>query len=110
MAKLVSYDEALGHLRLPADPFNDDLVVKLDAAEAIVLDYLNTTAAVRAVTALWTADTVPRVVHAAILLQLGELWQFRGDQAGREGPDHLDGQLSPVVTNLLRRQRDPVLA
>lgn len=107
VANLVTLQQAKDHLKVIDDAYNDDLSLKLDAAESIVLDYLNTTEARRAETVLWTGDTVPALVHAAILLQCGELYKFRGDS---DGPTHEPGQLSPVVTNLLRRSRDPVLA
>jgi hypothetical protein len=107
VANLVTLSQAKSHLRVIDDAQDDDILGKLDAAESIVLDYINTTVTWRTTTAAWTEDTVPTFVRAAILLQLGELFKFRGDN---DGPKHEAGQLSPVVTNLLRRSRDPVLA
>jgi hypothetical protein len=113
MADLVTIEQAWRHLRLTFEigesPISDeeaDLQLKLDAAEGIVLDYLGNTSP-----PLWEDENdVPPLVAAAILLQLGELWEFRGDQRDGQGPAQTPGDLSPVVTNLLRRYRDPALA
>jgi|SRR5262245_40776291 len=113
---LVRLTQAQAHLRLPvttdADTSNPDLVLKLAHAEAVILDYCNATEYWRGITAAWTNDmTVPKQVHAAILLQLSELWRFRGDDRHDEGPQHEAGvDLSPVIVSLLRRTRDPVVA
>ena len=56
----------------------------------------------------WDSTTVPALVQAAILLQLGELYRFRGDD--QEHGAQTPGDLSPLVTNILRRYRDPALA
>ena len=113
-AQLVTLDEAKDHLRLAfaaGDPREADLQMKLDAAEAAILDYCNTTETWRAVTVTWTAGTAPRQVSAAILLLTGELWRFRGDDGSPDSParDPLT-DFSPQVCGLLRRTRDPVLA
>lgn len=91
----------------PLDPEAADLIQKMAAAEAIILDYLKLTAAPGS-PALWDETTVPELVRAAILLQLGELYRFRGDDGA--GATQTTGDLSPTITNLLRRYRDPALA
>jgi hypothetical protein len=110
----VTLQQAVDHLLLPIvldsvppDPRQVDLALKLEAAEAIILDYL----------ALPSADPAndppedDRIMQAAILLQLAELWRFRGDDIEGEGAVRDDlGHLSPTITNLLRRYRDPALA
>lgn len=111
---LVTLQQAIDHLLLPIvvdsdpiDPRQRDLELKLAAAEAIILGYLKT------VPAEWVDETTtPADVQAAILLQCGELWRFRGDDRANEGADQdaTLGQLSPTITNLLRRRRDPALA
>lgn len=58
----------------------------------------------------WTEATVPGHVRAAILLQFMEFWRFRGDDTDGNGPAQTAGDLSPQVTNILRRKRDPALA
>jgi hypothetical protein len=117
MSTLVTLDEGKGHLRLPAsDTAQDaDVTAKLDAAEAIILDYLNLTPDMRTITAAWTAGTVPLPAKQAILLELGELWRFRGDDETapvRWTPDSAAGDvdLSPPIQGLLRRIQPKVLA
>jgi hypothetical protein len=127
----------------PPDPRQADLALKLLAAEAIIVDYLKIPPVINPLapapaprdTVLppdWTTwppvdppapVTPPRgqipeddpIVQAAILLELAELWRFRGDDQRHEGPDRPDhdteqGQLSHIITNILRRYRDPALA
>jgi len=113
-AYLVTLQQAKDHLRLAfaeGDPREADLQLKLAAAEAAILDYCNTTDAWRTVTGDWAAATAPRQVIAAILLLVGELWRFRGDDGAPEIParDPLT-DFSPQICGLLRRTRDPVLA
>jgi hypothetical protein len=72
----------------------------------MVLDYVGSTAYWRAVAATWTDATVPAYVHAAILLQLADLFTWRGDDVPKEAR----GEMAPGVEQLLRRTRDPVLA
>lgn len=118
---LVTLAQAIGHLRLtgtfvvgssPIDPVETDLTLKLAQAEDVVLNYLK----IPAISPEhWTIEpdqinTVPPLVQAAILLQLGELWRFRGDDVDGQGPAQTAGDLSPTATNLLRRWRDPAVA
>lgn len=114
---LVSLQQAADHLRLtltlgsspPGSSEENDLTLKLAQAEDIVLDYLKAQPTSTS-PAEWDADTVPPLVTAAILLQLGELWRFRGDDVDGQGPAQTAGGLSPAVTNILCRYRDPALA
>jgi hypothetical protein len=110
---LITIDQAKAHLRIdtvsasPPDAAEVDLTLKMEAAEAIILDYLKVP-----VTSppLWTDETdVPPLVSAAILLQLGELYRFRGDDDGKADREP-SGSLSPLVEGMLRRYRDPALA
>lgn len=63
--------------------FDDEILeVYLEAAHRIVLDRLEratTDSDLLAVMAAWDAETVPGPVRAAVLVQLGELYRFRGD-------------------------------
>lgn len=110
MAELVTLQQAADHLGLtdvfgasPASQLERTLQLKLDTAEAIVLDYLKTRDT-------WPNQDGSPLIQAAILLQCAELWRFRGDDTdGNSGPQ-TDGYLSPAVTNILRRFRDPALA
>jgi hypothetical protein len=110
---LVTLAQAKAHLKFftasvsPATEEESDLLLKMAQAEALILDYLGYS---EASPPIWDEDTVPLVVHTAILYQLGELWRFRGDDPGDEGPNATDGYLSPWVTNALRRFRPPSLA
>jgi len=109
-AVLITVAQALAHLRMPGtDP---DAELKMAQAEAAVLRYCNTTAYWQAQTPNWIdPSSVPPDVQAAILIQLGELYRFRGDDLEGEGPArNLDyGDLAPAVMSLLRRWRDPVV-
>lgn len=112
--RFITFDQALAHLRLtivptsPPSPDEADLRLKMLQAEEIILDYLKLPASSPLP---WSDDTdVPPLVQAAMLLQLGELYRFRGDDVSNDGPWHDDGQLSPQITNILRRFRDPALA
>ncbi len=106
---LITLEQAKGHLQIwtpitsPMDPVDQDITLKMAQAESIVLDYLKTSET-------WDVDTVPPLVQAAVLLQLSELFRFRGDDPANAGPAYEDGQLSTTITNILRRYRDPALA
>lgn|SRR5215813_12145289 len=114
MPRLVSLDQAVRHLRLPIatpvpDPPSDDLAIdladKLTQAEAIILDYLKP----QDPPIDYTGNAI---VAAMILIELGELWRFRGDDPTGQGSeqDPERGQLNPTITNLARRLRSPTLA
>ena len=109
---LITIAQAKAHLRIdtdsliPSDTEDADLLLKMAAAEEIILDYLKVP-----VTSppLWADETdCPAMVQAAILFQLGELYRFRGDDDGK-GDRATDGSLAPLVEGLLRRYRDPAL-
>jgi hypothetical protein len=105
-AVLATLQDAKDHLRVTwpdGDPQEPELQAKLDAAEAIVLDYIEAPAATP-----WVGDLT---VRAAILLTLGELWRFRGDDLEtQQQPREADGYLNPVITTLLHRKRKRALA
>lgn len=104
---LITLQQAKDHLQIwteitsPLDPVDRDITTKMEEAESIIIDYLKSDYG-------WDVDTVPPFVRAAVLQKLAELFRFRGDD--ERGPEHEDGQLSPTITNLLRRYRDPALA
>ncbi len=113
MSSLVTLRQGKRHLQIwteessPLDPQDEDIAMKLDQAEDIILDYLK----VQGISPpMWTFADVPPLVQAAILLQLAELFRFRGDDTGSTAPVFEEGQLSPAITNILRRYRDPALA
>ena len=78
MAMLVTLQQAKDHLQIPTMPVGDpdeaDVQLKLDQAEAIIVDYL-----AGRVDPGWGAGTTPLQVTAAILLMLGGLYRHRGE-------------------------------
>ena len=110
MAKYITLAQAKLQLRIvDTDTSHDpDITRLMEAAEAIVVDYIGKSQAGRDALGLWTdATTVPKNVQHAILYQLTELDQFRGDTTLERTADQ---DLSDVVIGLLRRITDPVLA
>jgi hypothetical protein len=108
----ITLAEAKAHLRITTPPGHvddPDIQQKLDAAEAMVFGYVARTAARAAAVATWLDPaSTPPDVRGFVLLQLGELWRYRGDDG--TGPQRdVDGALSPLVLNALRRHTDPVL-
>lgn len=109
MTALVTVEQASDHLRLnlvsddgsppsysqELDDRYNDLVLKMDAATAIVIDYI------KMPDNEWTAQDAPSNLQAAILLVLSGLYD--GRDTGTE-------VLSPSVKALLHRLRDPALA
>lgn len=98
MATYVTLDEAKDHLRVTTNIEDADIQLKLDVAEAIILDYIKA-----------ATPSNQTIFRGAVLLQCAELYRFRGDSPGWEGQPMSDGQLSPAITNYLRRMRDPAL-
>jgi len=115
-AEFVTLAQAKAHLRLatpPGHPDDADVQEKLDAAEAAILRYVERSPAGAALVQEWTGGAAPADLRAAVLLQLGELWRFRGDDPAtlalspaREPAT----DFAPGVAGLLRRFGDPVLA
>lgn len=109
MPNVITLQEAKDHLRVTSVADDGDINDKLSAATQVVIDYLTRRDTDwNAEMAEWTSTTIPASVRAAILVQLGELYRNRGDELdGRPaGPT----SLSPTVTSLLMRYRDPGLA
>ena len=102
-AALVTLVQAKAHLRitLPAlDPGDLDIQLKLDQAEAIILDYLGTSTA-----ATWLSPaTAPGAVSAAILLFVAHLFEHRGDD------QQADADLWQAIDRLLVRYRTSAIA
>lgn len=110
MATYVTLDEAKDHLRetwASGDPREPDLQMKLDAAEEAILEYLDDVDLV----APWTPATVPQRVKNGILLVVGELWRYRGDDGEAPARDESVGSTDfhPAVVSLLRRLRHHAL-
>lgn len=112
--ELVDLAQAQRHLRRPvgvSSPMTSDeqdIQDKLDQATALIFQYLERPddVAWTAEMDAWTSDSVPAPVVAAILIQLSELYRFRGDDF--EGPKREAGYLAPSIVSLLKRYRDPI--
>jgi len=96
---LITKEQAKNHLRIDHDDQDDDLEMKIQQAEEIVIDYL------KKPDHGWTETTVPKTVQAAILLVLTALFD---DRDGAGGGDYLAPE-GPVA-RLLSRHRDPAIA
>jgi len=116
---LVTLAAARLHVKVVDENQNADVLMKLEQAEAMILDYLarSTDATWTATMATWGTEVgspavvipAPAVVQAAILEQLAELYAYRGDDP--EVPTRgAAGELSPSIKNKLYRWRLPVLA
>ena len=104
-AVLVTLATAKGHLRIttpPGDPGDADIQLKLDQAEAIILNYLK--GANGAAVGWVSPATAPPPVTAGILLMLTRLYEQRGDD------EEKDETLWAAIDRLLIRYRDQALA
>jgi hypothetical protein len=109
MATFVTLDQVKRHLRITSTVEDVDLQQRLDQAEAHIVNWCSVTPRSQTVVAAWTVDTVPSVVVAAILVQVGELDRFRGDDT--EGPPRPEGDGPAIlVRELLRPYHDLVVA
>lgn len=114
---LVEKAVAKQHLRLTvADghPLDVELDHTLAGAEAAVLDYVSRNEPGKTTVLDWTDPTsTPVNVQRAVLLVLGELWRFHGDDPGGSATSpgrEAYSDFQPAVLGLLRRFTDPVLA
>jgi len=115
LQEFVTLEQAKMHLKLSldVDTEDEDLQIKLFVAHEVVMDYLTQRVSEAsdwaATVQAWTADTVPKRVIAAILIQFGELYRGRGDDSDRRNDQPL-GTLCPDVVKLLYRLRDPAVS
>jgi len=109
MSTLVTLDQLKARLRITSTEEDVDLQALLDQSEAQIVNWCSVTPPSQAITAAWTAETVPPVVVAAILVQAGELDRFRGDDADAP-PRPADESLSVSVRELLRPYHDLAMA
>ena len=115
LQELVTLEQAKSHLKLSLDidTEDEDLQLKLFIAHEVVMDYLtqrlDDADAWAATVQAWTADTAPKRVIGAILVQFGELYRSRGDDVDRRETQPL-GTLCPDVVKLLYRLRDPAVS
>jgi hypothetical protein len=107
---LITLDALKDHLRITSTADDADLQRKLDQAEAQVFGWCSTTPRAQAVVDTWTETTVPPVVVAAILIQAGELYRFRGDDPDAPPRPSAEGDLAVGVRELLRAYHDAGIA
>jgi hypothetical protein len=120
---LITLQQAKDHLKIttpPGDVEDPDLILKIAVAEELVRDYVaqrrdDPADAWASTVAAWDVDADPPVlppfrVQAAVLLQLGDLWRYRGDDLATDQPTRASGELAQGVTALLYRLRDPAVA
>jgi hypothetical protein len=105
----VTLDQVKARLRITSTTDDVDVQAMADQAEAHIVGWCSTTPRAKAVADTWDALTVPLVVVAAILVQTGELYRFRGDEI--DGPPRETGEeLGVQVRELLRAYHDPGIA
>jgi hypothetical protein len=112
-ATLITVAQAKEHLYRPDLADTDPgLLQKMAAAEDAILTYVRKEPYGQEKSAAWTdPTTTPAAVQHTILLELTELYRFRGDDLEGEGAARdPSSELSPTITALLRRWTSPVLA
>ena len=116
MEELVSLDQLKAHINVSSSANDDDLQVKLETAQELVIDYINQRLSAaealvwEAEIAAWTDETAPKRVRAAILQMGAWLYQHRGDEHPSDSPKLEPGDLPPEVKMYLWRLRDPAIA
>lgn len=90
---LVTMAEARDHLKIDAGDDDLDLLLKVEAASEIVIDYI------KRPDHGWTDATAPFLIKAAVLLVLADLYLNREN-----------GGLPDAAVRILHRHRDPALA
>ena len=108
MAGLITLAIAKTHLRITDTDHDADVQLKLDQAEAAVLDYLKPARTGELRTDWpWNTATLPAPVQAAMLVLLRYLYDAeRGDEASAEKPS----TVWEVISNLVIRYRDQAIA
>lgn len=111
---LVTLQQGKDHLRRPASTAEDnDITLKIHAASAVVVNYLDDgatfldSAGDLPVDSAGEALDVPYEVQAATLLMLGELYENRGGGGGVINPAFGGGSLPAPVVALLYPLRIP---
>jgi hypothetical protein len=109
VSTFVTLDQVKARLRISSTADDGDVQAMADQAEAQIVGWCSTTDRSKAVADTWDAVTVPLVVVAAVLVQTGELYRFRGDEP--DGPPRTTGEEFGVqVRELLRAYHDPGIA
>jgi len=109
VALFVTLDQVKARLRITSTADDADVQSMAYQAEAQIVGWCSTTTRTKAIADTWDETTVPQVVVAAILVQTGEFYRFRGDDL--EGPARQDPEeLHVLVRELLRAYHDPGIA
>lgn len=101
--------EAKAVLRVTFADEDDLIALYAQMAQSLVIDYLEratTDSVVLGVIAEWDGATVPELVRAAVIVQLGELYEVRTVAPTLPVP----GDLSPEVRRFLGRYLEAVIA
>lgn len=113
---IVTLEDAKAHLRVDHDLDDADINFKLEQASAIVVDYLKMPEGSWDIGGSGISGSsggssggglAPFQVKAAVLLVLGDLYKNREGEENKN--EQALGYLSPAVTSLLHRLRDPAL-
>lgn len=105
MVSLVTYDEAVDHLRLDQDSDESDVEMAIEAASEVVLKYLSSPDEYFDTAGEVILDNIPANVKKAVLFLAGVLYR---DRDGAAAADIKDGSLPGTVIWLLGR--DPAMA
>jgi hypothetical protein len=101
---LITLASAKIHLRLIGTDEDADVQQKVDAASAIIVDYLKDRAE-----ATWDETTTPLPVQMAVLLLVASLWRHRGDDPADRDALEVDKGVWAEIDPILARFRDPAL-
>lgn len=121
---IATIEQLREHLKLPAPvgspPVDDpDLQMKLDTATELVCEYI---ADKHPADPSWIAEieswdangspgqAAPKVVVLAVLIQAGDFYRFRGDDAADDRPKRDPGYLVPSVEMLLSKYKNRAFA
>ncbi len=105
----ITLDDAKQHLRVLQTDDDNDITAKLDQANAIVWDYIKHVPG-DVTEGAWTpTDLQLLVIRSATLQVLSKLYDDRN--IGEENDERVAlGYLTPQVTAILHRMRDPAVA
>ena len=118
MAVIVTLDQLKEHMKLGTGTAqDDDLELKLDVAEEMVLDYMSQRLGSPGIqsdwsdtVSAWDDSTAPRRVVHAILAMAAWLVKHTGDEHPDDTPQLDPGDLPREVKFLIYRLRDPAIA
>jgi hypothetical protein len=98
----VSLNDAKTHLRVKGTAHDADVQMKVDAASAIVLDYLKANA-----DPTWDETTTPLPIKTAILMMTAYLYEHRGDDPATRDDLYTDKGIWAEIDPILIRFRHP---